>query len=44
MKIGVFLSKRDSFEGGGYTITKEIVETLISYLIEKKLQKFFFFF
>ena len=43
MKIGVFLSKRDSFEGGGYTITKEIVETLISYLIKKKLQNFFFF-
>ena len=43
MKIGVFLSKRGSSEGGGYTITNEIFETLISYLNKKNLQKNFFF-
>ncbi|MDA7465979.1 glycosyltransferase [Candidatus Pelagibacter ubique] len=43
MKIGVFISKRQSFEGGGYTITEELLDTLINEISSKKIsQKFFF--
>ena len=43
MKIGVFVSKRQSFEGGGYTITEELLDTLINEISYKKItQKFFF--
>tara|TARA_B100000767_G_scaffold247707_1_gene248122 strand:+ start:403 stop:1548 length:1146 start_codon:yes stop_codon:yes gene_type:complete len=43
MKIGVFLSKRISTEGGGYTITEEIVDALISNINKNKSQSNFFF-
>ena len=43
MKIGVFLSKRISTEGGGYTITEEIVDALISNINKNKSQSDFFF-
>jgi len=43
MKIGVFLSKRISTEGGGYTITEEIVNALISNIHKNKSQSKFFF-
>ena len=42
-KIGVFLSKRISTEGGGYTITEEIVNALISNIHKNKSQSKFFF-
>ena len=42
MKIGVFVSKRQSFEGGGYTITEELLDTLINEISSKKItQKFY---
>ena len=43
MKIGVFLSKRISTEGGGYTITEEIVDALILNINQNKSQSDFFF-
>ena len=43
MKIGVFLSKRISKEGGGYTITEEIVDALILNINQNKSQSDFFF-
>ena len=43
MKIGVFVSKRHSIEGGGYTITEEILDTLISEIKFQKIHKKFFF-
>ena len=43
MRIGVFVSKRQSFEGGGYTITEEILNTLISEIKSQKIHKKFFF-
>ena len=43
MKIGVFISKRESSEGGGYTITEELINTLIKKINSKKIQKKFFF-
>ena len=43
MKIGVFVSKRQSFEGGGCTITEELLDTLINEISSKKItQKIFF--
>ena len=44
MKYGVFLSKRKPEEGGGYTITKELVDSLIKSIIHKKYNTNFFFF
>jgi hypothetical protein len=43
MKIGVFVSKRKSFEGGGFTITEELLDTLINEISFKKIAKKFFF-
>jgi len=43
MKIGVFVSKRQSSEGGGYTITEELLNTLISEINLKKINNKFFF-
>ena len=43
MKIGVFVSKRHSIEGGGYTITEEILNTLINEIKFQKIHKKFFF-
>ena len=43
MKVGVFLSKRDNTEGGGYTITEELVGELIDQISKKKLENEFFF-
>lgn len=43
MKIGVFVSKRKSFEGGGYTITEEIFNALINEISSLKINKKFFF-
>lgn len=43
MKYGVFLSKRKPEEGGGYTITKELVDSLIKSIIHKKYNTNFFF-
>ena len=43
MKVGVFLSKRDNTEGGGYTITEELVGELIDQISKKKLENKFFF-
>tara|TARA_Y100000768_G_scaffold388948_1_gene389137 strand:- start:149 stop:1303 length:1155 start_codon:yes stop_codon:yes gene_type:complete len=43
MKIGVFISKRESSEGGGYTITEEILNTLINKIYSKGIGKKFFF-
>ena len=37
MKIGVFVSKRQSFDGGGYTITEELLDTLINEINFKKI-------
>ena len=44
MKIGVFLSKRKPQEGGGYTITEELVNSLIKLIHSKKYNNNFFFF
>lgn len=43
MKIGVFLSKRKPTEGGGYTITQELVRSLIENINSYKLNRNFFF-
>ena len=43
MKVGIFLSKRISTEGGGYTITEEIIDALISNINKNKSQSNFFF-
>ncbi len=43
MKIGIFLSKRESFEGGGFTITEELVNKLIKKIVHKKITKKFYF-
>lgn len=43
MKYGVFLSKRKPEEGGGYTITTELVDSLIKLIIQKKYNTNFFF-
>ena len=40
MKIGVFVSKRQSSEGGGYTITEELINTLIDEITYKKINKY----
>ena len=43
MKIGVFVSKRQSSEGGGYTITEELLDTLINEIKSQNINKKFFF-
>ncbi len=43
MKIGVFVSKRQSSEGGGYTITEELLDTLIKEIKSQNINKKFFF-
>ncbi|OUX35839.1 MAG: hypothetical protein CBE33_07000 [Candidatus Pelagibacter sp. TMED273] len=43
MKIGIFVSGRQSSEGGGYTITEELLTTLINEIIYKKINYKFFF-
>lgn len=42
-KIGIFLSVRKPSEGGGYTITQEILNTFISEIKSQKIEKNFFF-
>ena len=39
MKLGVFISKRQSFEGGGYTITEELFNSLINEIDLKELME-----
>ena len=36
MKIGVFLTKRKPQEGGGYTITEELLNSLVNLINFKK--------
>ena len=43
MKVGVFVSKREPLEGGGYTITEELINKLIKKINSKKIKKKFFF-
>lgn len=43
MKIGVFVSKRQSSEGGGYTITEELLNSFISEIKLKSINDKFFF-
>ena len=43
MKYGVFLSKRKPEEGGGYTITEELFNSLIKLIRRKKYNANFFF-
>ena len=43
MKIGVFLTKRKPQEGGGYTITEELLNSLVNLINFKKLNDSFFF-
>ena len=43
MKIGVFVSKRKSSEGGGYTITEELLNSFISEIKLKSINDKFFF-
>ena len=43
MKLGVFISKRQSFEGGGYTITEELLNSLINEIGSQKINRKFFF-
>ena len=43
MKIGIFLTKRESFEGGGFTITEELVNKLIKKIVYKKITEKFYF-
>ena len=42
MKVGVFVSKREPLEGGGYTITEELIHQLIKKINLKKIQEKFF--
>lgn len=43
MKVGIFVSKREPSEGGGYTITEELINKLINKINSKKIKKKFFF-
>ena len=43
MKIGVFVSKRNPSEGGGFTITEELLEKFTKKIYSKKIQDKFFF-
>ena len=43
MKIGVFLTKKKPQEGGGYTITEELLNSLVNLINFKKLNDSFFF-
>ena len=43
MKIGVFLTKRKPQEGGGYTITEELLNSLVNLINFKKNLTIVFF-